>query len=60
MDGDRITIDIDGGSLSVELSEEDLKKRLDRLPEFQYKITEGYLYRYAREVSSADEGAVLK
>ena len=60
MDGDRITIDIDGGSLSVELSEEDLKKRLDRLPEFQYKITEGYLYRYAREVFSADEGAVLK
>ena len=59
-DGDRISIDIDGGSLSVELSEDEIEGRLKKLPEFQYKITEGYLYRYAREVSSADEGAVLK
>lgn len=44
----------------MELSEDEIEGRLKKLPEFQYKITEGYLYRYAREVSSADEGAVLK
>lgn len=55
-----IHIDIDEGILSVELSKKEIQERLERLPEFQYKVKEGYLYRYARDVSSADEGAILK
>ena len=31
-DGDRISIDIDGGSLSVELSEDEIERRLKKLP----------------------------
>lgn len=59
-DGDMIHIDIDEGILSVELSKKEIQERLERLPEFQYRVKEGYLYRYARDVSSADEGAILK
>lgn len=59
-DGDMIHIDIDNGILQVDLSEQEMEKRISELPEFQYKVTEGYLFRYARDVSSADEGAILK
>ena len=59
-DGDVIHIDIDKGMLQVELSEEEIKKRLGSVLPFRLKVTEGYLARYAKTVSSADEGAVLK
>jgi dihydroxy-acid dehydratase len=58
-DGDIISIDITNNSLNVELSEEEIQKRLNELPKFKQKITKGYLARYAKMVTSANTGAVL-
>ena len=58
-DGDIISIDIPNNLLNVELSEEEIEKRLNELPVFKPKITNGYLGRYAKMVTSANTGAVL-
>ncbi len=58
-DGDIIEIDIPEKKINVRISEEEIKRRLSSLPEFQPKVKHGYLARYARLVSSADRGAVL-
>ena len=58
-DGDIISIDIPNNILNVELSDEEIQKRLNELPKFKQKITKGYLARYARMVTSANTGAVL-
>ncbi len=58
--GDIISIDIPGRTLNVELSDEEIKKRLNEVPSFTPKIQKGYLARYAAMVSSASKGAVLK
>lgn len=58
-DGDRIEIDIEARSIHLALDPAELEKRLCALPPFVPPVTEGYLARYARDVSSADEGAVL-
>ncbi|MDR1571454.1 MAG: dihydroxy-acid dehydratase [Clostridiales Family XIII bacterium] len=59
-DGDTIHIDIPGRSLGVELSEGEIERRRAdfRLPE--PKAKGGYLSRYARLVTSANTGAVLR
>jgi dihydroxy-acid dehydratase len=59
-DGDRIEIDIDTQSLSVDLSDTEISKRLSRLPPFQPKVHSGYLRRYLERVGSASNGAVLR
>ncbi|MEM4390149.1 MAG: dihydroxy-acid dehydratase [Candidatus Micrarchaeia archaeon] len=59
-DGDIIVIDIPNGRLDVELSEAEISARLAKLPPFKPKITRGWLARYARFVTSANTGAVLK
>lgn len=58
-DGDIIKIDIPNHTLEVELSEEEIKKRIDVLPKFEPKINHGYLKRYAAQVTSASTGAVF-
>ncbi len=58
-DGDIISIDIPNNLLAVELSSEEIEKRLNALPEFKPKINKGYLARYSRMVTSANTGAVL-
>ncbi|MBW2370522.1 MAG: dihydroxy-acid dehydratase [Deltaproteobacteria bacterium] len=58
-EGDVIDIDIPGKSLNVQLSDEEIQKRLSQLPVFEPRITQGHLARYAKLVSSADKGAVL-
>lgn len=58
--GDIIRIDIPNNSLSVELTDQELLNRLNLLPSFEPKIKQGYLSRYARMVSSASIGAVLR
>ena len=58
--GDIILIDIPNNKLEVELSDEEIQKRLNELPEFVPKIKTGYLLRYSRMVTSASKGAVLK
>ncbi|MEW6608515.1 MAG: dihydroxy-acid dehydratase [bacterium] len=59
-DGDMISIDIPNKRLNIELSEEEIKKRFKDWQIPEYKIKEGYLYRYAQQVTSASTGAVFK
>jgi dihydroxy-acid dehydratase len=59
-EGDTIHINIPEKSINVELSDEEIQSRLAALPEFEPKIKNGYLGRYARMVTSANTGAVLK
>ncbi len=59
-EGDIISIDIPGGKLNVEVTDDQLKSRMSELKAPEPKITTGYLGRYARLVSSASTGAVLK
>lgn len=59
-DGDIIKIDIPKRRLDIALSEKELKERLSKWHPQKPKITGGYLARYAKLVSSADKGAILK
>ncbi|NOZ26331.1 MAG: dihydroxy-acid dehydratase [Nitrospirae bacterium] len=58
--GDRIRIDIPGRRMDVLLSDEELQERRSRWRQPEPKIKKGYLSRYARLVSSAASGAVMK
>ncbi|MCL2615849.1 MAG: dihydroxy-acid dehydratase [Dehalococcoidia bacterium] len=58
-EGDIIEIDIPNCKLNVKLSVEEINKRLSLLPAFKPRITDGYLARYTRHVSSASCGAVF-
>jgi dihydroxy-acid dehydratase len=59
-EGDEIHIDIPGRSLTLEVSEEEIARRRAGWSPPEPKIKEGYLYRYARMVTSANTGAILK
>ena len=59
-DGDRIKIDIPKRKIDVLLSDKEIKDRLSKWKPPRPKITKGYLSRYARMVSSAGSGAVMK
>ena len=59
-DGDIIEIDIPQKRLNVQLTEDEIRKRIAALPEFEPKVKSGYLARYAQMVSSADTGAVFQ
>lgn len=59
-DGDRIKIDIPGRRVDVLLSEKEIEERLNKWKPPKPKITKGYLSRYARMVTSAGTGAVMK
>ena len=59
-DGDRITIDIPHGKISLDVPDKELEDRKkDWTPPIP-RVTSGWLYRYQRMVSSAGTGAVLK
>ena len=58
--GDIIHIDIANKQLNIELSDEEIIKRTKNLPDFDLKIKHGYLGRYAKMVTSANTGAILK
>jgi len=58
-DGDEISIDLDAGRLDVELSDEELNQRLAALTPYEPRFTRGVYARYAAQVGSASEGAVL-
>ncbi len=57
--GDIINIDIPDYKLEVELSDEEISKRLAQLGEFEPRVKTGYLKRYAEKVCSASTGAVF-
>ena len=59
-EGDIIAIDIPNASINVQVSEEVLAERRAKLVMPEPKIKTGWLSRYARLVSSANTGAVLK
>ncbi|HJB04872.1 MAG TPA: dihydroxy-acid dehydratase [Candidatus Merdibacter merdigallinarum] len=59
-EGELIDIDINAGTIDLRIDEEEMQRRLDVWQPPQPKVSEGWLARYARLVSSADEGAVLK
>jgi dihydroxy-acid dehydratase len=59
-EGDIINIDIPGKSLDVGLGQEEIDKRLKKWVRPDYKVKKGYLYRYAKQVTSANTGAVFK
>ncbi|MFH1847222.1 MAG: dihydroxy-acid dehydratase [Candidatus Omnitrophota bacterium] len=59
-EGDKISIDIPSKSLKLLVSEDEIAKRLKKWECPDYKVKEGYLYRYAKQVSSASTGAVFK
>lgn len=59
-DGDIIAIDMNQCTLTLKVSDEELERRRKAWTCPPPKIKTGYLARYARLVSSASEGAVLK
>ncbi len=59
-DGDIISINIHEGQLNIKISPEELKKRLEKWKAPEPNIKSGYLCRYARLVTSASTGAILK
>ena len=59
-EGDTIDIDISGRSLNVKLSQKEIEQRLTQWTEPDYKVKKGYLYRYARQATSANTGAIFK
>ncbi len=58
-DGDIIEIDLDKGSLNVQLTAEEIATRLASLPIFEPRAKSSWLRRYSKMVSSANQGAVL-
>ena len=59
-EGDTIAIDIPGKTVTLKLSDEEIKRRLATWQPPEPKIKHGYMARYARQVSSASQGAIVK
>lgn len=59
-EGDIIDIDIPEYSINAQVSDEEFEKRKKSYVQPEPKVKSGWLARYARMVSSANEGAVLK
>jgi dihydroxy-acid dehydratase len=59
-DKDQIEIDIKNRTINLKIDKSTFENRMKNLNEFEPKITTGYLGRYARMVTSADTGAILK
>ncbi len=58
--GDKIAIDVPNRKIDLQVSDEELSKRKAEWVKPSPKITKGYLAKYAKSVSSADEGAIFK
>jgi len=58
--GDTIEIDISANSINLAVEEPEIRRRRQNWVEPELKVKEGYLYRYARLVTSASRGAVLE
>lgn len=59
-DGDLISINIPEGKLEVKVDADELEARKAKWIAPEPKIKEGYLSRYAKLVTSASTGAILK
>jgi len=58
--GDKILLDIGNRKLELKVSDAEIKKRLAAWKPRQPKITSGWLARYAKVVTSANTGAIVK
>ena len=59
-EGDPIAIDIPDKTITLKLSDEEIKERLAAWQAPEPKISHGYMARYARQVSSASQGAIVR
>ncbi|GAB6908246.1 dihydroxyacid dehydratase [Desulfosarcina cetonica] len=59
-EGDRIAIDIPGKTITLKIPDAEIEQRLAQWQAPEPKIRTGYMARYARQVSSASQGAVVK
>ena len=59
-EGDIIEIDINNNKINALVSDSELARRKEKWNPPELKIKEGYLYRYAKLVTSASKGAVLE
>ena len=59
-EGDIISIDIPNKKINLEVSDKDIKERFKGWREPDAKIKKGYMSRYAKSVSSASQGAIVK
>ena len=59
-DGDKIAIDVPGRKLDLLISDKEMTERKAGWKPRPPNVTTGYLARYAKLVTSADKGAVLK
>ncbi len=59
-EGDMIHIDLNKGLLEVDMSNEEMQKRISVLPKFEPRIKTGWLARYTHFVKSANTGAVME
>jgi dihydroxy-acid dehydratase len=57
-DGDIITLDAEKGTLSVDLSADELEKRKSAWKPRENDASSGYLWKYAQQVGSALNGAI--
>ena len=57
-DGDIVTIDAEKNSISVNLSDDEIKARKAKWQQPPLKVSKGSLYKYAKTVSSASQGCV--
>lgn len=58
-EGDTISYDLDAGTITLEVSDEELARRRAEWKPLEPKIKTGWLARYARYVSSGSDGAVM-
>jgi len=58
-EGDLISIDIPNKNITLKVSEDELAQRKQNWHPAEPKIKTGYMARYARQVSSANTGAIL-
>ena len=59
-EGDIIAIDIPNSKVNVKISDEEMETRRAQFVPREPNIKSGWLYRYSRLVTSADQGAVLR
>jgi dihydroxy-acid dehydratase len=59
-DDDTITIDLNERTLTLNVEQAEIERRLAAMPEWKSQIKKGYLKRYAQLVTSASTGAVFK
>lgn len=57
-DGDMITVDIPNRTISLNVSDEEIEKRLKEWKQPPFKVKSGYLVKYCKTVSSAATGAI--